>query len=150
MSWIERSDAAVAGQADRAAVDKRAQTRARKPDAEGFVVRGQVRLFYEMYGTGEDAMLFLPTWEIVHSRVWKFQIPYFARHGRVVTFDRRGNGRSDRPRGTYLRSALTLTHAEIVLTAKGWPVGSLANRLVQPAVIFMHGRKGASTARRAR
>ena len=26
------------------------------------------------------------------------QIPYFARHGRVVTFDGRGNGRSDRPR----------------------------------------------------
>src|SRR5262249_16268195 len=46
---------------------------------------------------GEPAFLFLPTWEIVPSRAWKFQIPYFARHGRVVTFDRRGNGRSDRP-----------------------------------------------------
>jgi pimeloyl-ACP methyl ester carboxylesterase len=101
VSWIERSDAAVAGQADPAAVDKRAQTRARKPDAEGFVVRGRVRLFYEAYGTGEDAVLFFPTWEIVHSRVWKFQIPYFARHGRVVTFDRRGNGRSDRPREAH-------------------------------------------------
>src|SRR5262245_66215094 len=46
---------------------------------------------------GEPSILFLPTWEIVHSRAWKFQIPCFARHGRVVTFDRRGNGRSDRP-----------------------------------------------------
>src|SRR3546814_2834608 len=27
----------------------------------------------------------------------KMQIPYFARHVRVVTFDGRGNGRSDRP-----------------------------------------------------
>jgi pimeloyl-ACP methyl ester carboxylesterase len=35
------------------------------------------------------------------------QIPYFARHGRVVTFDRRGNGRSGRPLniGAYGRRA---------------------------------------------
>jgi pimeloyl-ACP methyl ester carboxylesterase len=36
------------------------------------------------------------------------QIPCFARHGRVVTFDPPGNGRSDRPRdaAAYERSAL--------------------------------------------
>ena len=44
-------------------------------------------------------MLLLPTWSIVHSRFWKAQIPYLARHCRVVTFDGRGNGRSDRPGG---------------------------------------------------
>jgi len=73
------------------------QTRARYPDDSGYVQRDGVRVYYETYGTGEPTILFLPTWEIVHSRAWKFQIPYFARHGRVVTFDRRGNGRSDRP-----------------------------------------------------
>ena len=75
----------------------REQTRARYPDESGHVQRDGVRVYYEAYGTGEPAILFLPTWEIVHSRAWKFQIPYFARHGQVVTFDRRGNGRSDRP-----------------------------------------------------
>lgn len=75
----------------------REQTRARYPDESGYVQRDGVRVYYEAYGTGEPVILFLPTWEIVHSRAWKFQIPYFARHGRVVTFDRRGNGRSDRP-----------------------------------------------------
>ena len=74
------------------------QSRARYPDKEGFVERDGVRVFWESYGQGEQTVLFLPTWTLVHSRVWKAQIPYFARHFRVVTFDPRGNGRSDRPR----------------------------------------------------
>ncbi|MGN6793195.1 MAG: alpha/beta fold hydrolase [Streptosporangiaceae bacterium] len=75
----------------------REQTRARHPDECGYAERGGVQIYYEAYGKGEPAILFLPTWEIVHSRAWKCQIPYFSRHGRVVAFDRRGNGRSGRP-----------------------------------------------------
>jgi pimeloyl-ACP methyl ester carboxylesterase len=75
----------------------REQTRARYPDEEGYVERGGVRVFWERYGEGEPTFLLPPTYEIVHSRSWKCQIPYLARHWRVVTFDPRGNGRSDRP-----------------------------------------------------
>ena len=71
--------------------------RARYPDTSGFVERDGVRVFYEVYGTGEPTILLLPTWSIIHSRFWKFQVPYLARAYRVVTFDGRGNGRSDRP-----------------------------------------------------
>ena len=74
------------------------QKRARYPDDEGFIERHGVRTFYERYGDGDPTVLFLPTWSIVHSRTWKLQIPYFARHFRVLTLDGRGNGRSDRPR----------------------------------------------------
>ena len=42
--------------------------RARYPDAEGFVERDGVRIFYEVYGEGEPTILLLPTWSIVHSR----------------------------------------------------------------------------------
>ena len=76
---------------------EREQTRARYPDAEGYVEREGVRVFYEVYGDGEPTVFLLPTWSIVHSRVWKLQIPYLARHYRVITFDPRGNGKSDRP-----------------------------------------------------
>ena len=54
---------------------------------------------YEVYGDGAPTVMLLPTWSIVHSRVWKAQIPYLARHFRVVTFDGRGCGRSTRPVG---------------------------------------------------
>jgi pimeloyl-ACP methyl ester carboxylesterase/predicted glycosyltransferase len=75
------------------------QSRARYPDESGDVVRDGVRLHWEVYGSGTPTIVLLPTWVIVHSRVWKGQIPYLARHCRVVTFDGRGNGRSDRPVG---------------------------------------------------
>jgi pimeloyl-ACP methyl ester carboxylesterase/predicted glycosyltransferase len=71
--------------------------RARYPDHEGYVERDGVKTFYEVYGEGPETVLLLPTWSIIHSRSWKMQIPYLSRHLRVVTFDGRGNGRSDRP-----------------------------------------------------
>jgi pimeloyl-ACP methyl ester carboxylesterase len=73
------------------------QTRARYPDEQGFIEREGVHVFWESYGEGEQTILFLPTWTLLPSRVWKAQIGYFARHFRVVCFDPRGNGRSDRP-----------------------------------------------------
>jgi pimeloyl-ACP methyl ester carboxylesterase/predicted glycosyltransferase len=74
------------------------QTRARYPDIDGFVEREGQRLFYEVYGVGEETVFLLPTWSLVHSRHWKMQIAYLARHFRVLTMDGLGNGRSDRCR----------------------------------------------------
>jgi pimeloyl-ACP methyl ester carboxylesterase/predicted glycosyltransferase len=73
--------------------------RAREPDVSGFVERDGVRTYYEVFGSGAPTLLLMPTWQIVHSRAWKAQVPYLARHFRVVTFDARGSGRSDQPTG---------------------------------------------------
>src|ERR1700722_3830506 len=71
--------------------------RARMPDKEGLVDRDGVKLHYDIYGAGPDTIVFVPAWSIAHSRVFKAQVPYFSERFRCVTYDGRGNGKSDRP-----------------------------------------------------
>jgi pimeloyl-ACP methyl ester carboxylesterase/predicted glycosyltransferase len=74
------------------------ETPARLPDEEGTIERDGVHVHWEAYGErGRPAILLLPTWSVVHIRHWKGQIAHLARHFRVVTFDGRGNGLTDRP-----------------------------------------------------
>jgi len=136
------------------------QTRARHPDEEGFVERDGVRVFWERHGDGDPTLLLLPAWSIIHSRQWKAQVPYLARHYRVLTFDPRGNGRSDRPPTAeaydddqYVADALAVLDAtgtrEAVLVglSRGgrWAVELAAARperalgaiLIDPALPFM-------------
>ena len=94
--------------------------RAREPDQSGYVVNDGVRVYYEVFGAGQPTLLLMPTWQIVHSRMWKMQIPYLARHYRVVTFDPRGNGRTDRPADASAYDADRISaDAEAVLDATG-------------------------------
>ena len=82
--------------------------RAREPDRSGYAVRDGVRLYYEVHGAGPTTVLLLPPWSIVHSRVWKLQVPYLARHARVVSVRRprqRALGPAGRPRGVRRRRA---------------------------------------------
>jgi pimeloyl-ACP methyl ester carboxylesterase/predicted glycosyltransferase len=75
------------------------ETPARLPDDQGEVERDGVRVHWESYGDRAHpgpAILLLPAWSIVHSRQWKLGIPYLARRFRVINFDPRGNGLSDR------------------------------------------------------
>jgi pimeloyl-ACP methyl ester carboxylesterase len=94
--------------------------RAREPDVSGFVDCDGVEIHYEVHGDGGPTILLLPTWLIIHSRFWKLQIPYLARHFRVVTYDSPGNGLSDRPlepeaHGVYAH----LRYTEAVLDETG-------------------------------
>jgi pimeloyl-ACP methyl ester carboxylesterase len=67
------------------------------PDTDGYVLSDGVRIHYDVTGSGSPAILLLPTWTVVHKRLWKAQVPYLSRHFRVVTYDGPGNGLSDRP-----------------------------------------------------
>ena len=71
--------------------------RAKLPRKSAFVDRHGVKIYYEIYGDSPETMLFLPPWPIVHSRIYKAQLPYFSERFRCITYDGRGNGKSDRP-----------------------------------------------------
>ena len=82
-----------------------------EPSRAGAVSRDGVRIAYKVYDNnpgnpGRPTILLMPTWSIIPSRFWRLQLPYLARHYRVVTFDGRGSGESDRPVGatSYLDS----------------------------------------------
>lgn len=79
--------------------EQRASASVFAPVRTGVVERGGVRVSWEELGGGERTILLLPTWSIVPSAHWKFQAPFLARRHRVLTFDGRGSGRSDRPVG---------------------------------------------------
>jgi pimeloyl-ACP methyl ester carboxylesterase len=94
--------------------------RARYPDCDAIVARDGVQIHYERYGQGRLAILLLPAWSLVHSRYWKMQIPYLARHFTVVCFDGRGNGGSDRPADASAYSdAVFASDALAVMDAAG-------------------------------
>jgi pimeloyl-ACP methyl ester carboxylesterase len=108
--------------------------RAREPDASGFVDSAGARIYYEVFGSGALTILLLPTWSLVHSRVWKLQVPYLARHFRVIVFDGRGNGKSSRPTGAsayapqaFVDDALAVMDATATASAVivGYSMGGL-------------------------
>ena len=70
------------------------------PDVAGSVVRDGVTLGYEVFGdpaaSDRPTIVLMPTWTIIHTRFWKLQVPYLARHFPVVVYDGPGNGTSDR------------------------------------------------------
>jgi len=96
------------------------EMRARDPDRDGFADHDGTRVFYEVYGAGEPTLVLVASNPIVDSRQWKAQVPYLSRHYRVVSFDGRGNGRSDRPEApeAYTEEAY-LVELAAVLDATG-------------------------------
>ncbi len=50
-----------------------------EPQEQGFVERNGARVGYEVFGEdGRQTLLLMPPYCIVHSRIWKMQVPYLA------------------------------------------------------------------------
>jgi pimeloyl-ACP methyl ester carboxylesterase/predicted glycosyltransferase len=80
--------------------------RALEPASTGFALNptDNARIYFEVFGPNDPAaptLLLVPAYQIVHSRIWKMQVPFLARHFRTLVYDPRGNGYSDRPKTAY-------------------------------------------------
>ncbi len=60
-----------------------------------------VRIAWWRYGDRDRTVLFIPTWNLVDSRVVGHQVAALLEHATVLRFDPRGAGRSDRPESGY-------------------------------------------------
>ena len=103
--------------------------RAKLPETEGFAERNGNRIHYEVYGQGPQTMVFLPPWSIVHSRIYKAQIPYFSERFRCIAYDLPaggGDGARQLVRGEHRPRQLGLRHHLVVRQRLG------VDRLVVP------------------
>jgi pimeloyl-ACP methyl ester carboxylesterase len=101
-------------------------------------VRDGVRIGYEVTGEGDPAIVLLPPWMVVDSRSWDAQVGPLAATARVVRYDSRGTGRSDRPRdpAAYAMPEL-VADALAVLDAAGVRRAVLAGNSLGGALAYL-------------
>lgn len=92
-----------------------------------YVDRPGARIFYQVTGAGpRDVFLHGPSQPAVHSRMWKQNVRFLARHFRVTVMDPRGNGRSSRPPTGYDFDTRYGDMAAVVEEAIGRPFALVA------------------------
>jgi len=58
-----------------------------------------IRMYYEIHGQGDPLFLIMGLRR--NAEWWYCQIPFLSKHFKVIAFDNRGAGRSDRPKMDY-------------------------------------------------
>lgn len=76
------------------------------------VTSNGIEIYYEITGSGKPLVLIsglgYPLWQ------WHKMVPYLAEHFRVITFDNRGVGQSDKPAGPYSAQMLAADTAGLM------------------------------------
>ncbi len=70
-----------------------------------FLQLPDLKLYYEVFGEGPPFLFISET--ACHGEVWKpYQVPEFSRDHRVIIYDQRGTGRTERPSVEYTTKTL--------------------------------------------
>ncbi len=64
-----------------------------------YLTLDDIKLYYEIHGEGET-LLFIHGLGASHQD-WEYQLPFFKNNYRVILFDLRGHGKSDKPNAPY-------------------------------------------------
>jgi pimeloyl-ACP methyl ester carboxylesterase len=70
------------------------------PSQDRFVKLDSMRVHYQNYGEGKEAVVFIHGWSC-NLNFWKANIPAFVNQSRVIAIDLPGHGESDKPQVTY-------------------------------------------------
>src|SRR5262245_52946570 len=70
------------------------------PSQDRFVKLDSMRVHYQNYGEGKEAIVFIHGWSC-NLNFWKANIPAFVNQSRVIAIDLPGHGDSDKPQVTY-------------------------------------------------
>ena len=75
---------------------------------------GEINLSYQIQGSGDPLVL-------IHglgsrSRDWQYQMEYFSKYFKVLTYDLRGHGHSDKPRGPYSIEQFAMDTNQLLLS----------------------------------
>lgn len=83
------------------------------------ILINDITLHYEETGQGEPLLFLNGLGMSVHD--WQGQVSYFSEDYRVITFDYRGQGASDKPRGPYSISLFCDDTARLLKSINAWP-----------------------------
>jgi pimeloyl-ACP methyl ester carboxylesterase len=70
------------------------------PPQDRFAKLDTMRVHYQNYGEGKDAVVFIHGWSC-NLNFWKTNLPAFINQSRVIAIDLPGHGESDKPQVTY-------------------------------------------------
>jgi pimeloyl-ACP methyl ester carboxylesterase len=87
------------------------------PPQDRFAKLDAMRVHYQNYGEGRDAIVFIHGWSC-NLDFWKANIPAFTEQSRVIAIDLPGHGESDKPQITYSMDLFALAIDAVITDAK--------------------------------
>jgi pimeloyl-ACP methyl ester carboxylesterase len=103
------------------------------PPQDRFAKLDTMRVHYQNYGEGKDAVIFIHGWSC-NLNFWKANLPAFVNQSRVIAIDLPGHGESDKPQVTYSMDLFARAIDAVLQDAKVESVTLVGHSMGTPAI----------------